>query len=246
MDFNVGAVTDTGQKRSQNQDHYICVPEAGFFLVADGMGGHQGGATASRMATEKTTELIQKTHQAQPPTTPASRLTEAIRLANTTIYDLSNSQTELKGMGTTITAILFSENQLWIGQVGDSRCYLIRNEGCWQITRDHSMVEEKFRAGLISRESMKSDQMRNVITRSVGYEPKVNPEIFFLDVKPGDIFMICSDGLSGLVEDSEIFRIISTGVSQQKSFQEIAQALVSEANRKGGDDNITSVVVQKA
>lgn len=244
MAFNFGAVTDTGLKRSQNQDHYFCVPEIGFFIVADGMGGHQGGETASRMATEIISQSIQKAHHPPSPLTPTQQLTQAIEEANEAIYRLASERAELKGMGTTVTAILFYKNQLWVSQVGDSRCYLLRNDGFWQVTRDHSMVEEKFRTGLISRDQMKSDTMKNVITRSVGFEPTVRPEPFFLNVQPNDVFLICSDGLSGLIEDPEIHQILREGIAQKKQLQEIAQTLVAEANRKGGDDNITSVVVQ--
>jgi protein phosphatase len=244
MTFQVGAMTDTGRKRAQNQDNFISLPEFGFFMVADGMGGHQGGEIASRLAAETISQSIQKANQESRTQHPAACLTEAINLGNQSIYQLSANTPTLKGMGTTVTALLFHENQLWIGHVGDSRCYLLREDGFWQITRDHSLVEEKFRAGLINRAQMRVDPMKNVITRSVGFEQAVAVEIFSLEAHRNDVLLICSDGLSGQIEDAELFQILKEGISKNTSLQEIAHALIQEANRKGGDDNITSVVVQ--
>jgi protein phosphatase len=244
MEFIVGATTDQGRKRKQNQDSYRVVPEFGFFIVADGMGGHQGGETASQLAAETVSEHVKKIIQENKSWTPNLTLPQAIQAANQAIYQLSASEPKLHGMGTTTTALLFRERTLCIGQVGDSRCYLLRSHGFWQITRDHSLVEQKIRAGIISRAQAKTDQMKNIITRSVGFEPQVETELFTLEVQSGDTFLICSDGLSGLVDDSGLFQIIEESNTRGTHPQQITEALIQEANTKGGDDNITSVVVQ--
>jgi protein phosphatase len=147
-------------------------------------------------------------------------------------------------MGTTATILLFCDKSLHIAQVGDSRCYLLRSHGFWQITRDHSMVEEKVRMGLITRAKAKTDEMKNVITRSVGFESTVDADLYHVEIQSGDLFMICSDGLSGLVDDLVLFQMIEDATARGESPQIIAEALIEEANSKGGDDNITSVVVQ--
>ncbi len=244
MGLKVGASTDTGRKRTQNQDSFIALPEIGLFVVADGMGGHQGGQTASQLATETVAKQIKKTQKEMAHWPIESTLTEAIHAANQAIFQRSSSEPALQGMGTTVTALLFKDHSLCIAQVGDSRCYLLRDHGFWQTTRDHSLVEEKYRAGLISREQVKSDRMRNVITRSVGFEPQVEVETYSLECLPGDVFLICSDGLSGMIDDPLLFKLLEEWSKKGPPPQEIAEALTREANAQGGDDNITSLVVQ--
>src|SRR6185437_765394 len=158
-----------------------------------------------------------------------------IRKANENIYTRSQADPALQGMGTTSVALLFKDNTLTVGHVGDSRAYFVRDGGIWLITRDHSLVQEKLRAGIISRDEVKTDRMKNVITRSVGFEAIVNVEIYELETRPGDKFLICSDGLSGLVEDRQILSLMNkTADDPQRSVQE----LIAAANANGGDDNI--------
>jgi len=244
MQFNVGFGTDIGRKRTQNQDNGAAFPELGLFLVADGMGGHRGGETASAIAVETISRAVRDARTANKPN-PREVITNAILEANLAIHDRSIEDGNLQGMGTTTTALLFNDKTLTVGHVGDSRCYYFRPGAVWQVTRDHSLVQEKLRAGLITREQMKTDRMKNVITRSVGFEREVNVELYEMSVQPGDVFLICSDGLSGLMEDLDMLGVIQAhllggGCDIKKAVSE----LIELANKNGGDDNITVIMVQ--
>jgi protein phosphatase len=243
MQFKIGFATDIGRKRSQNQDNMAAEPGLGLFMVADGMGGHRGGETASALAVDIVSEVVGAAQQAEGwESQPV--LVEAIKAANEEIYHQAFEQPQLAGMGTTITAMLFKNNVLTIGHVGDSRCYFLRPEGLWQATRDHSVVQEKLRAGLITREEMKTDRMKNVITRSVGFEPEVNVEVYEMQVKAGDTFIVCSDGLSGLIDDKKIYEVVQSLHFEKKDIDGAVRELVAAANSSGGDDNITVLVVE--
>jgi serine/threonine protein phosphatase PrpC len=159
--FDCSLVTDIGMKRKQNQDSGVVRPDLGLFIVADGMGGHQGGETASLLCVEKTVEFLE-THVSDPGSTQV--LEQALQSANRAIFDLSEKEPKLRGMGTTATILYISGELATVLQVGDSRAYYWNSDGVWQITRDHSLVQEKFRAGLITRAQMKIDEMKNVIT----------------------------------------------------------------------------------
>jgi protein phosphatase len=234
-------LTDVGRKRRQNQDNGIALPELGLFVVADGMGGHQGGETASAMVVELLPRLVQEF--ATEKELEISILANAIQRVNAEVYAKSQQTPELRGMGTTTTAAWFQANTLSIAQVGDSRCYFIRPDGIWQLTRDHSLVAEKVRAGLITYEQAKTDRMKNVITRSVGFESAVSVETFTMPIEPNDAFLLCSDGLSGLLSDEEIFRIFQNQLFEKQNAQQTATDLIALANEHGGDDNITAIVV---
>jgi serine/threonine protein phosphatase PrpC len=276
--YHYGFKSDIGRRRSQNQDAGGAYSPLGLFLVSDGMGGHRGGEIASKVSVETIHSYIQK-HSQIIPIDPKNILIHAIESANQEIYRISQDDSKLQGMGTTTTALLFHDNLLTIGQVGDSRCYLIRPECIWQLTRDHSLVQEKLRAGLIKRETLKTDKMRNVITRSVGFESEVNVEVFQMKVQKKDCFLICSDGLSGMLEDTEILKLVETHLfdsqvnsqvnsqahspesphvenqgSQEEpmngtsnaspKLQKVVEQLILAANDHGGDDNITSLLIQ--
>jgi protein phosphatase len=243
MEFRVGLQTDIGRKRSQNQDNCAAIPEIGLFMVSDGMGGHLGGETASGTAVEVISDLVRKASQ-KSDYDLGEVLISAFVAANDAIYQRSTRDAQLQGMGTTTTALLFKDHQLCIGHVGDSRCYYLRPKGLWQATRDHSLVQEKLRAGLIARGDVKTDRMKNVITRSVGYEPNVNVELYRMTVQKGDSFLICSDGLTGMVEDSTILQIIQKCLFENQNAQQAVTELVDRANIAGGEDNITSIMVQ--
>lgn len=242
MKFNVGFATDVGRKRSQNQDSGAAVPELGLFIVSDGMGGHQGGETASKTAVETIVENV--TAACQGDWDGRVVISKAIQMANAAIFQKAMKEPKLQGMGTTTTALLFKDKVLYIGHVGDSRCYFFRPQAIWQATRDHSLVQEKLRAGLITRKEVKTDKMKNVITRSVGFEPQVNVEIYQMKVQPGDCFLICSDGLSGLVEDLDLLKIMQNEFYENGDPQQTVQSMVEAANENGGDDNITTILVQ--
>jgi serine/threonine protein phosphatase PrpC len=246
--FRVGAATDIGRKRSQNQDSIGSHPELGLFIVADGMGGHRGGETASTMAVQIISQVVRQSLSI-PGWNSNEVLTRAIQQANNLIFDRSQADPNLQGMGTTTVAILFKQNSLTIGHVGDSRCYFFRNGGIWQLTRDHSLVQEKLRAGMITRSEVKTDRMKNVITRSVGFEPDVSVELYHMETRPGDRLLLCSDGLSGLIDDAEILEIL--GKNRQVShgeldepMKETVKELIATANSNGGDDNISTILVE--
>jgi PPM family protein phosphatase len=243
MQFKVGFGTDIGLKRSQNQDSGIAVPELGLFVVADGMGGHLGGEIASSMATEVISSVIQEA-QKTPTWDPKNSIIEAIQKANQAIFDRALKESSLHGMGTTTTGLLFKDNLLTIGHVGDSRCYYLNPGEMWQVTRDHSLVQEKLRAGIITREQLKTDQMKNVLTRSVGFDSNVEVEVYSFEVHPNGCFLICSDGLSGLVEDKSLLEITQKEFFEGGNIQNAVNGMISAAKTNGGDDNITCILVQ--
>lgn len=238
--------TDIGIKRNQNQDSGILCPELNLFIVADGMGGHQGGQTASQTCVTTMVEYI-KTHHEQSDS-DSILLHQALLVANEAVYTLSQEEALLRGMGTTLTAIKITGRTATIIQVGDSRAYLWNTDGLWQLTRDHSLVQEKLRAGLIQRSQLKTDDAKNVITRSVGYEPHTKADIFTIEVEKGDGLLLCSDGLSGPVEDSLMFDILEetlgSEVDSEDALQKAVDKLIEEANARGGDDNITVALIK--
>jgi protein phosphatase len=222
--------------------------DLGLFIVADGMGGHRGGEIASAMVAEIVPKHVGET-QIIKDWSPRTALAESIQSANNAIFERAMNETKLQGMGTTTTALLFRGNTLTVGHVGDSRVYYFRQNAIWQVTRDHSLVEEKLRAGLITRAEMRTDRMKNVITRSVGFESKVNVELYEMETKKGDLFLICSDGLSGFVEDEKMMNIIQDEVIRKRSVENYdlkpaVEKLIAAANDNGGDDNITCVLVE--
>lgn len=249
MSFLVGSKTDIGQKRSQNQDNFLSLPDLGLFAVADGMGGHKGGEIASLMAVEMMSESIKNT-QSSSQWKPIPAIIDAICDANEAIFERSLREITLRGMGTTTTALLFKGDQLTIGHVGDSRCYYFDlgntdSSPCiWQLTRDHSLVQEKVRAGVMTRAEAENHQMKNVITRSVGFEENLNVEIYEKKIFPGDTFLICSDGLSGLVNDLQLLKLVQKYLVDERNIEKTTEKLIEEANRNGGDDNITAVLIQ--
>lgn len=241
MNLRSGLTTDVGRKRQQNQDNAVCAADLNLFIVADGMGGHQGGATASQMAVELIPTFVrEKGHRLSD---PAHRITEAIRHANAEIFRRAQHDETLTGMGTTTSILYFVDGTLVLAQVGDSRSYLIRVGSppeIWQLTRDHSLVQEKFAAGMITRAQMKTDRLRNVLTRCVGFEAEVRVENYRYQPQAGDVFLLCSDGLSGLVDDAEIARIVAENLDD---LDRASTALISAANAAGGDDNVTALLV---
>lgn len=244
MNFRVGFKTDIGRKRTENQDNGTVYPELGLFVVADGMGGHRGGEIASKIAVESIRRYFENYASDSKPFNPREVLSHAILTANMNIFRESMENVELQGMGTTTTAILFHEGKLYIGHVGDSRCYLIQPGRIWQLTRDHSLVQEKLRAGLITRDELKTDRMKNVITRSVGFSPDLNVEMYVREPEPGDIYLLCSDGLSGPLSDPQILEIVNQRLVLKNDPDATVSELIDRANTLGGDDNATAIVVR--
>lgn len=234
-------LSDIGVKRKQNQDSGMARPELGLFMVADGMGGHQGGETASRLCVEKVAEHVAQHNQDS--IDSETLLHQALLIANQAIFDKSQQEPHLHGMGTTATVLQIRKRQATVLQIGDSRAYYFNQQGIWQMTRDHSLVQEKLRAGLITRDQVRTDEMKNVITRSVGYEPSIKVDAYHFNVEPGDGFLICSDGLSGPVNEEKMFDILVKNGGDGVSLEHKAKALVDAANQGGGDDNVTVVLV---
>lgn len=225
--------TDKGLVRSGNEDSCLLNVDLGLFVVADGMGGHQGGEIASSMAVETFEEII---FQAKSKSMSARELIQNAYLESSArIYDLAaNQRPELMGMGTTMVSALLKDDRLYIGNVGDSRCYIYRFPHIWQATEDHSAVHEVMRANSISEEEAKKITGRNVITRSVGYQREVYPDVVEWELQGDEAFLLCSDGLYTMVEDDEILRIMSEAPAAQ-----VAQMCVDKALENGGEDNVT-------
>ena len=232
------SATDVGLKRDHNEDSFLCNDVLGLYAVADGMGGHLGGERASRTSTAM--RLAPPTEKASPGTV-ALALREATALASQAIFDSAQVSPDLAGMGTTLTGLCFHGQSLTLCHVGDSRAYLMRDGRARQLTEDHSWIQEQVRAGLLSPGDAMVSRFRNIITRSVGFEPTVAPDLFTMPVEPGDCYLLCSDGLSNYFSVDEIGRILAS-----QFYSEAGQALVEIANERGGDDNITCVIIYVA
>ena len=233
--WQVSGKTDIGQKRANNQDSILVNAELGLFAVADGMGGHSGGEVASSMAI-KTLEHAFTTHDGTLET--PNLLERAIIECNKTIYEQSQKNPQLRGMGTTLTAAYIEGDILHIGQVGDSRLYFYRDQNIYQLTEDHSQVYELLKAGLITENSMESFQ-KNIITRSVGYERDVRVDLFQRPINKGDRYLLCSDGLSGMVSDEQIAQIL-----HNFDIDTSVRNLVTLANAQGGEDNVSVIAFE--
>lgn len=239
--FEAALFSDVGMKRKQNQDSAGISEDLSLFVLADGMGGHQGGEIASALCVEKVTEHFAKHSESE----VSLLLQQSLLQANQAINQRAVIEPSLKGMGTTSTVLKLAKNNMaHIAQVGDSRAYYWNSQGIWQLTQDHSLVQEKLRAGLITRDQMKTDEMKNVITRSVGYEQNLKVDLYSIPVKSGDGFLLCSDGLSNPVSDALMFDILDESSKNGLPLEDIAKQLVNAANQRGGDDNVTVVLVR--
>ena len=237
MKFNVWSVTDKGLRRDSNQDSFLTNSDLGLFIVADGMGGHSGGEVASSIAV-KTCEDVALDPEANE-RSPREVITKMYEEASHHIYDrAANENPELAGMGTTMVMAYIRRNYIYVANVGDSRCYLFKKPNLWQITEDHSLINEQIRAGVLSEAAAQNLVGRNVITRSVGYERDVTPDVFEREIFPGEMYILCSDGLSSLVEDEKISQIVNKCTPDN-----VAKACVDAALASGGDDNVTVLVL---
>lgn len=234
------SITDIGKRRSSNQDFvYASEQQVGnlpnLFIVADGMGGHNAGDLASRYTVESMVEYIEKAEEKR----PIPLLSMAIHHANDLVMDKARTDRALEGMGTTVVAATIADGCLYVANVGDSRLYLI-DQQIEQITRDHSLVEEMIRIGELQRQDARSHPDRNVITRAIGVNSPVKIDFFDMKLEKGDRILLCSDGLTTMVDDDEILHI----VKKCSSPKEAAQRLVTEANKNGGKDNISVVMAE--
>ncbi|MEP6691313.1 MAG: Stp1/IreP family PP2C-type Ser/Thr phosphatase [Gemmatimonadaceae bacterium] len=241
MQLAVAARTDVGMIRSGNEDNLFANPSKhpGLFAVADGMGGHAAGEVASKMAVEIIVEELAPIHDPRDPATVAAVI-EALQQANRRIYDRTLSEADKQGMGTTASVLLLGNNRYLIGQVGDSRVYLLRDGVLQQLTKDHSYVQEQVDAGYLTPEQARYHPYSNVITRCVGASDDVEPDTYLGGVQKGDIYLVASDGLTGMVDDTRIQAILLAKSGPGR----MVDALINEANGRGGLDNITAIVVQ--
>jgi protein phosphatase len=276
--------SDPGKKRERNEDSYLVDPTVGVLAVADGMGGHQGGATASRMAVEqlakelgeaagdfegaikkqrelpvRTTEempAVDDTTGELPPTLPVPRTDEVnptasamifspalelmrgiVRRASSGIYEASFHKPELRGMGTTLTALLVHGGKAHLVHAGDSRCYMFRDGQLRQLTEDHSWINEQMKSGSMTEAEAKQSKFRHVITKSIGFERDIDADLKSVPVSAGDCFLLASDGMTNYVEHGELERIVA-----MTWYRRLPEKLIELANDRGGDDNITVVV----
>ena len=240
-------ITDVGLKRGHNEDNYLINEELNLFVVADGMGGHAGGEYASAICVNTVEEIVtsmelqgESTKEDTDPVESArERVRYAIRLAGRRIYEKAAEEPEYHGMGTTAVCVLVEGNNAYVAHVGDSRVYLWREGNCEQITEDHSLVNHKIKLGLITAEEAKTHKMKNVITRSLGYQEDVEVDVTVKAVRRGDVFLLCSDGLSGYIELDEVGELLGS-----LGPQECARKMIELSCERGGDDNITAVVAR--
>ena len=238
-------LTDVGRKRDHNEDSFLIDDELQLYVVADGMGGHAGGGTASRIAVETIDKRMRAVGPggAEGTTLQDSPVPETIRSAVEqaclAIFAKAQEDPELAGMGTTVISLLLNEAHAFFAHVGDSRAYLVRGELIQQISEDHSLVNEQIKAGMITPEEARHSRYRNIITRSVGFEEEVQVDVMGLLAEAGDTFVLCSDGLANMLEDSEILETV-----RSLPLGEIPGKLIEMANERGGDDNITVVAVR--
>lgn len=233
-------MTDIGRKRKLNQDTvYSCEHPLGnlnnLFIVCDGMGGHKAGDYASAY----TVKAIEREVEVCDDKSPIKILREAITIANTEIYDKASSEPDFAGMGTTCVAATISDDVLYVANVGDSRLYLIDKE-ITQVTKDHSLVAELVRKGSLDESQAKSHPDKNIITRAIGAAPSIDIDFFEVELGAGDVILMCTDGLTNMVDDDEILRIIRTSVD----VPDMAENLIKMANHNGGKDNIGVVIIE--
>jgi PPM family protein phosphatase len=231
---HVGVITDTGRRRRRNEDAYVCEPP--LFAIADGMGGAQAGEVASRLAAAALKE-------SRAAAGGEHRIYDLIQEANRRVYARSSTDPKTSGMGTTITVALVENGNVAFGHVGDSRAYLIRDGHMEQVTEDHSLVNELMKSGKLSREEAETHPQRSVITRALGTDPDVDADTFTIEAKVGDVFLLCSDGLTDMVGEREIQELVERN---RENLDAALKALVKAANRGGGEDNITVVAFEIA
>ncbi len=244
MTFDAFGLSDVGRRRDSNEDEFLVAPEVGLYAVADGMGGHAAGEVASRLAIETVEASIRGAHE-DGPHVSARAATDALRAAvaaaNRRICDSMEGHEERRGMGTTLAALLLRGDGAVIGHVGDSRVYLLRDGELHRMTHDHSWVMEQVRMGLLSDDAAQHHPMRNIVTRALGGRADVAVDIVLEPVRPGDLFVVCSDGLNSMLEDEAIREIAERHRDDPEA---CCRALIDAANRRGGEDNVTVVVVR--
>lgn len=253
MEMIAAGLSDVGLQREHNEDSFCIVPDYELFIVADGMGGHKAGDVASKMATHSVVSFFEATEN-EDATWPfqfdpkksvdENRLITGIKVANKKIYEASTRDREVQGMGTTVVSLLYSkqDEKLYVAHVGDSRCYRVREGVIDQITRDHSLLNDYLLVMPEMSAQQQEELPKNVITRALGMQDTVIVDVVALDPEPGDRYLLCSDGLSGMVSDETILELLAKANPPDRAVEQ----LVEHANDAGGEDNVTVVVVEMA
>lgn len=257
MKLKAAALTNVGMKRTHNEDCVLLVPDENLFIVADGMGGHAAGEVASAMAVEEIKEFFVLTSGDEEQTWPykedrglkyeENRLTNGIRLANRSIFETAQADVKKRGMGTTVVSMLFTHDGAYTGHCGDSRAYLFREGKISQLTEDHSFLNDYLKAHALTPEEIENFPHKNVIVRALGMKDDIAVDVSRHDPAPGDIFVLCSDGLSGMVTDEDMNTIVNGFLdddAKADDVEAICNALIEEANKNGGTDNVSVVCVK--
>ncbi|QAT87293.1 protein phosphatase 1 [Corallococcus coralloides] len=250
MRIEVAGSTHVGMKRNHNEDNYLVLPEENLVVVADGMGGHSSGEIASRIAVDELGEFFRLTSKDQDATWPfkmdkqrnydENRLATGIKLANARIFERATVDTKYKGMGTTIVSVHFAENGVYVGHVGDSRVYFFRGGVLQQVTEDHSLLNDYLKAKKLTPEEIENFPHKNVIVRALGMKEQVQVDVTRVDPLENDVFLLCSDGLSGMISDAQMQDILSRTPELEKACGQ----LIDLANAAGGNDNVTCVLAR--
>ena len=251
MKIRYEAITDVGRKRKGNEDSVFVNPGQNLFVVADGMGGHAAGEVASRLAVDAINDFIELTGGDDEITWPfglddtisydGNRLKTAVRFANKKVLETTKERSEYEGMATTVAAVLLEGDAANLAHVGDSRIYLLRASELSQLTSDHSWINEQIQSGVISADQARSHPLRNVVTRALGGKPDLLVDMQLQPMQPEDVLLLCSDGLTTMLPDDEICRLMAENVAD---VAQAARALVDAANAKGGEDNITVLLLK--
>lgn len=246
--LEVAIATHPGMVRSHNEDSIAADAEIGLAVLADGMGGYNAGEVASGIAVEMIRTEMKKSLSKKNPEELNGRDAEQLiekhaTRANIAIYQASQSQPQYSGMGTTLVVALWHDNQISVGHIGDSRLYRLRGGALEQITRDHSLLQEQIDSGMITKEQARHSQNKNLVTRAVGIDPEVETEVHTYSVQPGDVYLLCSDGLSDMVTDEDVQLTLS---SLAANLPLAAEQLVQQANDNGGRDNVSVILVRIA
>ena len=250
-------LTNVGMKRAHNEDNHLLVPEENLFIVADGMGGHASGEVASEIAVTSVCEFFKMTSADEEQTWPfkeerglkyeENRLVAGIKLANRRIFETAQADVRKRGMGTTIVTALFTHNGAYVGHCGDSRCYRYRNNKLELLTEDHSLLNDYLKNHKLSQDEIDNFPHKNVIVRALGMKDTVQVDISRLEPQANDLYLLCSDGLSGMVHEPELFtrcQEFMTDPAKQSDIEGLCHALIDAANKNGGTDNVTVVAIK--
>lgn len=251
MKIRYAGSTHIGMKRTHNEDNFFLLAEENLYVVADGMGGHASGEVASQIAVETMANFFIDTARDREITWPfkedkvqtydENRLVTGIKLANRRVFETAQSDARYRGMGTTIVSMLCGSTGAFVGHVGDSRGYLIRDDRISQVTEDHSLLNDYLKVHQLSPEEIEHFPHKNVIVRALGMKDQVDVDVHRLSPRTGDIYLLCSDGLSNMLSDAEILQAVT---DSRRDLEKSCQALIEQANQNGGQDNITAILIE--